>query len=121
MFTANAAWLTCAGIAHNLLRGAAALASDYHATARSATLRRHAIGVPARLAHRGRDQTVLHLPEHGPGTTPGTGCSRTYRTACHAPRRRGLTGGHTPCTPTAEAQGVRPAEGADSEDRGETV
>jgi DDE family transposase len=65
-FTANAAWLTCAGIAHNLLHGAATLASTYHATARSATLRRHLITVPARLAHRGRDQIVLHLPEHWP-------------------------------------------------------
>jgi len=65
-FSANAAWLTCAGIAHNLLRGTAALASRYHATARCGTLRRHLITVPARIAHRGRDQIVLHLPEHWP-------------------------------------------------------
>jgi hypothetical protein len=65
-FAANAAWLTCAGIAHNLLHGAACLASRYHATARSATLRWHLITVPARLAHRGRDQLILHLPEHWP-------------------------------------------------------
>ena len=39
-FAANAAWLTCAGIAHNLLHAAATLASRYHGTARSGTLRR---------------------------------------------------------------------------------
>jgi hypothetical protein len=65
-FTANAAWLTCAGIAHNLLHGAATLASAHHATARSGTLRRHLITVPARVAHRGRDQIILHLPKHWP-------------------------------------------------------
>jgi hypothetical protein len=72
-FAANAAWLTCAAIAHNLLRGAATLASRYHATARSATLRRHLITVPARLAHRGRDQIVLHLPQHWPWHDPWDG------------------------------------------------
>jgi hypothetical protein len=65
-FAANAAWLTGTGIAHNLLHAAATLASRYHATARSATLRRHLITVPARIAHRGRDQIVLHLPKHWP-------------------------------------------------------
>ena len=65
-FAANAAWLTCAGIAHNLLRAAATLASRRHAKARGATLRRHLISVPARLAHRGRDQLILHLPQHWP-------------------------------------------------------
>ena len=61
-FAANAAWLTCAGIAHNLLRAAATLASRRHGKARGATLRRELINVPARLAHRGRDQLILHLP-----------------------------------------------------------
>ena len=66
VFTANAAWLSCAGLAHNLLHAVATLTSRYHATARSGTLRRHLIGVPARIAHRGRDQIILHLPEHWP-------------------------------------------------------
>ena len=70
VFTANAAWLSCAGIAHNLLHAAATLASRYHATARSGTLRRHLIGVPARISHRGRDQIILHLPEHWPWAQP---------------------------------------------------
>ena len=65
-FAANAAWLTCAGIAHNLLRAAATLASRRHGKARAATLRRELINVAARLAHRGRDQLILHLPRDWP-------------------------------------------------------
>jgi hypothetical protein len=67
-FTANAAWLTLAAITHNLLRATGCLASAFHAKARGATLRRHLIGVPARLArhgHAGRaGHITLHLPEH---------------------------------------------------------
>jgi Transposase DDE domain group 1 len=65
-FAANAAWLTCAGIAHNLLRAAATLASRRHGKARAATVRRELINVAARLAHRGRDQLILHLPQRWP-------------------------------------------------------
>jgi hypothetical protein len=65
-FAANAAWLTCAGISHNLLRAAATLASRRHGRARSSTLRRELINVAARLAHRGRDQLILHLPQDWP-------------------------------------------------------
>jgi hypothetical protein len=64
-FAANAAWLTCAGIAHNLLRGAGTLASARHARATGATLRRQLVNVPARVARRSR-KTVLHLPAHWP-------------------------------------------------------
>ena len=85
MFTANAAWLSCAGIAHNLLHAAAALASRYHATARSGTLRRHLIGVPARIAHRGRDQIILHLPEHWPWYDAWEGMFNARPTAHHRP------------------------------------
>ena len=63
-FAANAAWLTCAAIAHNLLRAAGCLASAFHAKARGATLRRHLINVPARLARHGRGHITVHLPEH---------------------------------------------------------
>lgn len=66
VFTANAAWLTCAAITHNLLRAAGTLASAFHAKARGATLRRHLIGVPARIARHGRGHLTLHLPEHWP-------------------------------------------------------
>lgn len=65
-FAANAAWLTCAGISHNLLRAAATLASRRHGRARSSTLRRELINVAARLAHHGRDQLILHLPQDWP-------------------------------------------------------
>ncbi|MFI7644422.1 IS1380 family transposase [Nonomuraea sp. NPDC049400] len=66
VFAANAAWLTLAAIAHNLLRGLGCLASAFHAKARGATLRRHLISVPARVARHGRSgghgHLVLHLP-----------------------------------------------------------
>jgi hypothetical protein len=65
-FAANAAWLTCAGISHNLLRAAATLASRRHGRARSSTLRRELTTVAARLAHRGHDQLILHLPQDWP-------------------------------------------------------
>jgi hypothetical protein len=63
-FNANAAWLACAAIAHNLLRATGCLAGAFHARARGATLRRHLICVPARVARHGRGHITLHLPEH---------------------------------------------------------
>ncbi|MBE1608297.1 hypothetical protein HEB94_005145 [Actinopolymorpha pittospori] len=64
-FAANSAWAICAAITHNLLRAAGTLTSPRHAAARGATLRRHIVTVPARIAHPQR-RTVLHLPEHWP-------------------------------------------------------
>ncbi len=64
-FTANAAWLVLAAIAFNLTRAAGCLASIFHARATAATIRRHLITVPARLAHSARRLT-LHLPTHWP-------------------------------------------------------
>ena len=64
VFTANAAWLTLAAIAHNLLRATGCLASAFHAKARGQTLRRQLISVPARLARHGRGHLTVHLPEH---------------------------------------------------------
>jgi hypothetical protein len=52
-------------ITHNLLRASGALTSPKHAVARGATLRRHLISVPARLA-RPQRRPVLHLPAHWP-------------------------------------------------------
>src|SRR5207247_5293605 len=49
-FAANAAWVICVAMCHNLLPAAGVLASRSHAKARGATLRRHLAGVPARLA-----------------------------------------------------------------------
>jgi Transposase DDE domain group 1 len=61
-FPANAAWLACAAISHNLLRAAGSLASLACAKARGATLRRDLIDVAARTARHGRGQITLHLP-----------------------------------------------------------
>ncbi|PZG07072.1 hypothetical protein [Nonomuraea aridisoli] len=63
-FAANAAWLTCAAITHNLLRATGCLAGPAHAKARGATLRRHLIAVPARLARHGRGHVTFHLLQH---------------------------------------------------------
>ncbi|TMR88521.1 hypothetical protein EJK15_65755 [Nonomuraea basaltis] len=65
-FAANAAWLTCAAITHNLLRALGCLADACHARARGATLRRHLISVPARIARYGRGRLTLHLPTGWP-------------------------------------------------------
>jgi hypothetical protein len=70
-FTANAAWLVLAALAHTLTRAAGVLAGRTHARARPATLRQDLIHVPARLARTAR-RLVLHLPRdwtHKPGWT----------------------------------------------------
>jgi len=61
-FAANAAWLTCAAIAHNLLRAAGTLAGRRYARARGATIRRDLIALAARTARHGRSRITLHLP-----------------------------------------------------------
>jgi hypothetical protein len=63
VFAANAAWLSIAAMAHNLLRAAGALASLRFAKARAATIRRDLIAVAARTARHGRGHLTLHLPE----------------------------------------------------------
>ncbi len=65
-FQANAAWLTCWAITHNLLRAAAALASVFHAKATTATIRAHLIAVPARLARSAGCYLTVHLPQYWP-------------------------------------------------------
>jgi hypothetical protein len=63
VFAANAAWLSVAAMAHNLVRAAGALASRPFAKARAATIRRDLIAVAARTARHGRGHITLHLPE----------------------------------------------------------
>jgi len=63
VFAANAAWLSIAAMAHNLLRAAGALASLPFAKARAATIRRDLITVAARTARHGRGHLTVHLPE----------------------------------------------------------
>jgi hypothetical protein len=62
-FPANAAWLACAAISHNLLRAAGSLASLTCAKARAATLRRDLVNIAARIARHGRGHITIHLPE----------------------------------------------------------
>ena len=62
-FDANAAWLSIAAMAHNLLRAAGSLASLTYAKARAATIRRDLIAVAARTARHGRGSLTLHLPQ----------------------------------------------------------
>lgn len=65
-FTTNHAWTLCAALAHNLLRAAGTLTGRrQHAVARGATLRRHLVTVPARIARPQRHR-VLHLPARWP-------------------------------------------------------
>jgi hypothetical protein len=64
VFAANSAWTILAAITHNLLRAAATITTGMR-VARGATLRRHLINVPARLA-RPQRRPVLHLPIHWP-------------------------------------------------------
>ncbi len=66
-FSSNAAWTVLAAIIHNLLRAAGTLAAPHLAKARGATLRRHLVNVPARIARpQGRR----------PCTCPNTGRTR---------------------------------------------
>lgn len=79
-FNANAAWLICAALAHNLLRAAGCLAAPHYGRARAATLRNEIINVAARIAHRAR-RVILHLPAHWPWRDAWTGLF----VAAHAP------------------------------------
>jgi hypothetical protein len=81
-FPANAAWLACAAISHNLLRAAGSLASLACARARAATLRRDLIGVAARIARHGRGQITVHLPE---GWHRQTEWMNLFEAACGPP------------------------------------
>jgi len=64
-FPANGAWLVLAVMAFNLTRAAAALTGPALAKARTATIRRTLITVPARIASSARRLT-LHLPRDWP-------------------------------------------------------
>lgn len=81
-FAANAAWLVLAAIAHNLTRAVGCLASLFHARARTGTLRRHLIILPARIARRSR-RITLRLPL----TWPHRDAFSSLFTATHAPPR----------------------------------
>ena len=80
-FTANAAWLVCAAIAHNLTRAAGALAGGRHRRTRTGTIRAQLIHTPARIAHSAHRQ-VLHLPRDWPWEP---GLDELFRRALHDP------------------------------------
>jgi hypothetical protein len=84
-FAANAAWLTLAAIAGNLLRAAGCLASAFHARARGATIRADLIAVAARAARRGRGSLILHLPRYWHRETEWMSL---FEAACGPPRAR---------------------------------
>jgi hypothetical protein len=81
VFTANAAWLACAAIAHNLTRAAGALAGARHTRARTSTVRAQLINTPGRMAHSAHHQ-VLHLPRDWPWEA---GLDELFRRALHDP------------------------------------
>ena len=81
-FTANAAWLVLATIAFNLSRAVGALTGTDLAKARTATIRRKLIAVPARISTSAR-KTVLHLPAQWPWET---GWTALFAAACGPPR-----------------------------------
>lgn len=64
-FAANAAWLVLAAMAFNLTRAAATITGPALGKARTATIRRTLITVPARVASSARRLT-LHLPRDWP-------------------------------------------------------
>ncbi|NYJ20955.1 hypothetical protein HNR05_002746 [Leifsonia psychrotolerans] len=64
-FAANAAWLILACIAFNLARAIGALTGTDLGKARSGTIRRKLISVPARISTSAR-RLVLHLPKDWP-------------------------------------------------------
>jgi Transposase DDE domain group 1 len=80
-FAANAAWLACTAIAHNLTRAAATLAGGGHTRARTATLRTQLIATPARVA-RSAHRQVLHPPRDWPWEP---GLDTLFRRALHDP------------------------------------
>jgi hypothetical protein len=80
-FAANAAWLVCAAISHNLTRAAGVLAGGRHTRARAATLRDRLISTPMRVAHSAHRQD-LHLPQGWPWEP---GLDELFRRALHDP------------------------------------
>jgi hypothetical protein len=69
VFAANSAWLVAAVMAYNLTRAAGILAAGPFGKARTGTIRRKLIHVPARIASSAR-RIRLHLPESWPWHTP---------------------------------------------------
>ncbi len=82
IFTANAAWLVLATIAFNLSRAVGTLAGTKLGKARSGTIRRKLISIPARISTSAR-KIVLHLPTSWPWEA---GWQELFAAACGPPR-----------------------------------
>lgn len=82
IFTANAAWLVLATIAFNLSRAVGTLTGTDLSKARTGTIRRKLISVPARISTSAR-RVVLHLPTGWPWET---GWMALFAAACGPPR-----------------------------------
>ena len=82
VFTANAAWLVLATIAFNLSRAISTLTGTELSKARSGTIRRKLITVPARISTSAR-RLVLHLPADWPWED---GWTTWFAAACGPPR-----------------------------------
>jgi hypothetical protein len=82
-FTANAAWLALAALAHNLGRQTLAAASGDWAAATVGTLRRKLVAMPARLVSSGRRRR-LRAPTNWPWR-PGLRQALTVIAAIAAP------------------------------------
>jgi hypothetical protein len=82
IFTANAAWLVLATIAFNLSRAVGTLTGTDLGKARSGTIRRKLIQIPARISTSAR-KLVLHLPASWPWETEWTAL---FEAACGPPR-----------------------------------
>ena len=82
VFTANAAWLVLATIAFNLSRAIGTLAGTDLGKARSATIRRKLIQIPARISTSAR-KIMLHLPTHWPWET---GWKALFAATCGPPQ-----------------------------------
>jgi hypothetical protein len=97
-FAANAAWLTCAGIAHNLLRAAATLANPPPRP----SLQLHPAPPPDQHRPARAPRTPPGDPAHGPGLAQARRLRRRLR---RRPPRATSTGGLTrapaPSAPTA--------------------
>jgi len=81
-FTANAAWLVLATMAFNLSRAIGTLTGTDLRKARTGTIRRKLIQVPARISTSAR-QIRLHLPTDWPWES---GWSRLFAAACGPPQ-----------------------------------
>jgi len=82
VFTANAAWLVLAVIASNLSRAVGSLAGADLGKARSGTIRRKLISIPARVSTSARKIT-LHLPTNWPWEP---GWTAAFAAACGPPQ-----------------------------------